>query len=45
MVDVRFATEAMLTLMGLSTKKISPVDFLYLIRFKVPFEQSTQIMD
>jgi hypothetical protein len=45
MVNVGFAAKAMLAFVGFGTKKIGSVDFFNLIRFKIPFKQSTQIMD
>jgi len=44
MINVGF-TKTVLAFVGFGTKQICPINFLYLIRFKIPFQQSTQIMD
>jgi hypothetical protein len=44
-IDIGFATQAMLAIMGLGSKQVGPVNLLYLFRLQVGFQQLEQITD
>jgi hypothetical protein len=45
MINIGFASEAMLAFVGLGTKEIGSINFLNLVWFEIALEQDTQVMD